>query len=62
VDELGIDPQFMEAMAFAYFGLRTLRGQGVGGPWTGNLNPKHGGRITPGENWIPLLAKLSLST
>jgi anhydro-N-acetylmuramic acid kinase len=53
--EAGIDPQFVEAQAFAYFGLLALQGLPLGGEWTGAQGFGSPARITPGENWRNLL-------
>ena len=55
---LGIDPQSMEATAFAFLGHRALRGEPMGGAWTGAAANAPGAKITPGRNWARLLRKL----
>jgi len=51
---LGIDPQFMEASAFAYLGYLALQGEALGGPWTGGSEDAPSAKITPGKNWRQL--------
>jgi anhydro-N-acetylmuramic acid kinase len=60
IDQLGIDGQQIESQAFAFFGLKTLLGHSLGGPWTNSsrrLGPP--GHIVPGKNWSSILRKLS---
>jgi anhydro-N-acetylmuramic acid kinase len=57
-DALGIDPQSMEACAFAFLGNRALRGETLGGAWTGGSSDSPGAKLTPGRNWASLLRKL----
>jgi len=54
-------PEFMEAEAFAYFGIRSLLGLPLGGTWTGAKQVGSAGSITPapGKPWIKLIQKLS---
>ena len=52
---LGIDPQWAESMAFAYYGYRTLLGQSLGGKWTGGSAHSSPGWITPGRNWPEII-------
>jgi anhydro-N-acetylmuramic acid kinase len=56
--ELGVDPQFMESTAFACVGWRSLRGESLGGAWTGGSADAPPGKITPGKNWKSVLSKL----
>jgi len=58
-DDLGMDPQYIEAQAFAYFGYLTLRGQALGGSWTGVNDWAPPGHITPGRNWARIVQMLS---
>jgi anhydro-N-acetylmuramic acid kinase len=55
------DPQFIEAQAFALFGMRCLQGVPIGGSWTGAKSYAPPGRITPGLNFKTLLSKISPS-
>jgi anhydro-N-acetylmuramic acid kinase len=57
--ELGVDPHYLEANAFAYFGYLALQGHALGGPWTGVpvwAPPAH---ITPGRNWRQIVRQLA---
>jgi anhydro-N-acetylmuramic acid kinase len=54
----GIDPQSVEAQAFAVLGYLSLLGQPLGGPWTGVKGFAPPGQITPGQNWRKLLKKM----
>lgn len=56
--DAGFDSQYIEALAFAYFGYLSLMGRSIGGSWTGAQGFASPGQITPGENWQELLAKL----
>lgn len=56
----GQDPQWVEAHAFAYFGLLSLLGQPLGGSWTGAHGFAPAGHILPGLNWIEVLKKLRI--
>lgn len=58
--EEGVDPQTVEAQAFALFGFCSLFGLPVGGPWTSVPEFGPPGHIIPGENWDGILKKLSL--
>src|SRR5205085_10140307 len=49
--ELGSDPHYIEANAFAYFGHLALQGQPLGGAWTGVRNWAPPAHITPGRAW-----------
>lgn len=51
----GLDPQFIEAQAFAYFGYLSLLGLPLGGAWTGAKGFGPGGQLTPGQNWAKVL-------
>lgn len=59
-EELGVDPQFMEASGFAFMGLRSLLGLSVGGIWTGNTSSQFTppAWITPGTNWSEISSKI----
>ena len=54
----GIDPQLVEAQAFAYFGFLSLLGVPLGGTWTGANGFAPPGQIVPGKNWNKLMEKL----
>lgn len=54
----GQDPQWVEAQAFAYFGLLSLLGQPLGGSWTGTAGFAPAGHILPGLNWLSVIKKL----
>jgi anhydro-N-acetylmuramic acid kinase len=58
LESAGIDPQSVEATAFAFFGYLTLKGRPLGGAWTGARGFGPPGEITPGENWSALLKRL----
>lgn len=51
IQQLGLDPQYIEAQAFALFGFLSLNGQPLGGSWTGARGFGPPGHITPGKNW-----------
>lgn len=51
---LGVPSQEMEALAFAYFGFRTLLGQPLGGEWTGASPLASPASLLPGRNWRDL--------
>lgn len=61
LQSFGLDPQYIEAQAFAVFGYLSLRGTPLGGEWTG-VNPKRDfappGQITPGKNWAEIVSLL----
>ncbi|MFL5815262.1 MAG: anhydro-N-acetylmuramic acid kinase [Bdellovibrionia bacterium] len=59
LEDAGFDPQLVEAQAFAYFGFLSLLGQPLGGSWTGAQGFGPPGQITPGENWVEVVAALS---
>jgi anhydro-N-acetylmuramic acid kinase len=54
----GLDPQLIEAQAFALFGYLSLQGRPLGGPWTGARGFGPPGQVTPGENWLRVLRLL----
>lgn len=55
--DYGLNPQLIEAQAFAYFGFLSLLGQPLGGSWTGARGFGPGGQITPGKNWPEVLLR-----
>lgn len=57
--KLGLDPQSMEAIAFAFLGYRAAMGLALGGSWTGAAPGAPPAKLTPGKNWRRLLLKLS---
>ncbi len=57
--ELGIDPDYLEANAFAYFGYLALRGQALGGVWTGVRGWAPPAHITPGRAWPQIVRQLA---
>ncbi len=59
LEECGMDPQTLEAQAFAFFGFCALFGNPIGGSWTGARGYAPPASITPGRNWPELLDKLS---
>ncbi len=56
---LGWDPQYVEASAFAYFGLLVLRGESITTGWTGSLGFSSPGSIVVGENWSALQKRIT---
>src|SRR5262249_38931398 len=56
--QAGLDPQLVEAQAFAYLGYLSLLGEPVGGAWTGARDFGPPGHLIPGTNWERLLSKL----
>ena len=58
IDASGYDSQLIEAQAFAYFGYLALRGQPLGGSWTGARRFGPPAHLIPGENWEKLLTKV----
>ncbi len=54
----GLDPQYIEAQAFALYGYMSLQGSPLGGSWTGVRGFGSPGHITPGKNWGTLFTKL----
>ncbi len=60
--EAGFDSQLLEAQAFAYFGYLGLRGQPIGGSWTGVSGFGPPGHIVPGKNWNRLLSRMASRT
>lgn len=59
LEEAQLDPQLIEAQAFAYFGFLTLLGRPLGGTWTGAQGFAPAGHIVPGENWVGLIKTIS---
>lgn len=57
--KLGLDPQSMEAIAFAFLGYRAAMGLALGGSWTGAAPGAPPAKLTPGKNWKRLVLKLS---
>jgi anhydro-N-acetylmuramic acid kinase len=57
--ELGIDPHYLEANAFAYFGHLALQGQALGGAWTGVRDWAPPAHITPGRAWPRIVQQLA---
>lgn len=62
LNELGVDPRYLEANAFAYFGFLALRGQALGGSWTGVRDWAPPAHITPGRNWPRIVQLLARAT
>jgi anhydro-N-acetylmuramic acid kinase len=58
LSDSGLDGRWIEAQAFAFFGLLSLLGQPIGGSWTGSQGFGPPGHIIPGKNWDLLLSKL----
>ena len=58
LDQQGLNSQFIEAQAFAYFGYLTLLGKPLGGPWTGAKEGGPPGHLIPGQNWAALMKKV----
>ncbi|MDR3605930.1 MAG: anhydro-N-acetylmuramic acid kinase [Oligoflexia bacterium] len=58
LSDSGFDGRWIEAQAFAFFGVLSLLGQPLGGSWTGVKEFAPPGHIIPGENWATLLSKL----
>ncbi|MBY0469773.1 anhydro-N-acetylmuramic acid kinase [bacterium] len=54
-----INPQFVEAQAFALYGLMCLFGKPIGGPWTGAQGFGPPGLICPGSNWNEVLERVT---
>lgn len=54
----GVNPDFLEAEAFAFLGWMSLQGKALGGVWTGadGLGPP--GHLVPGRNWKNVLEKI----
>lgn len=59
LDELGVDPDYLEANAFAYFGYLSLHGHALGGDWTGVCDWAPPAHITPGRNWPRTVQQLA---
>ncbi len=58
LEEAGLDPQYIEAQAFAVFGWLALQGKPVGGVWTGATGFGPPAHIIPGANWSEVLRVL----
>lgn len=56
------DPRFIEAQAFAYFGLLALQGQPLGGEWTGAKAFGAPAHLVPGKNWARVLELIPKAT
>lgn len=59
IEKLGLEPQMIEAQAFAYFGYLSLLGMPIGGNWTGAKPKAPPGFLLPGTNWISLQNKIA---
>jgi len=61
IEAKGLNSQYIEAQAFAYFGYLSLLGENLGGSWTGQKPGTWAppGTITPGKNWGALIKKIS---
>jgi 1,6-anhydro-N-acetylmuramate kinase len=57
--ELGVDPHYVEANAFAYLGYHALQGQALGGAWTGAGDWAPPAHITPGRAWPQIVRQLA---
>jgi anhydro-N-acetylmuramic acid kinase len=57
--ELGVDPHYVEANAFAYFGYLALQGRALGGGWTGVRDWAPPAHITPGRAWTQIVRQLA---
>jgi anhydro-N-acetylmuramic acid kinase len=57
--ELGVDPDYLEAHAFAYLGYLALHGKALGGPWTDVSEWAPPARVTPGRNWPQIVRQLA---
>jgi anhydro-N-acetylmuramic acid kinase len=56
---LGVDPQKMEAYAFSYLGFLSLKGEMLGGEWTGVKGFGPPAQFVPGKNWKNLLTRVN---
>jgi len=59
MEDIGLDSQGIEAQAFGYFGYLSLLGRSLGGKWTGAKGYAPPARLSPSQNWVSLLKKLS---
>jgi len=59
LEQAGLDSQYTEAQAFAFFGFMALMGQPVGGEWTGAHGFGPPAHIIPGENWNVVVKSMS---
>ena len=57
--ELGVDPHYLEAVAFAYFGYLALKGHALGGAWTAVRDWAPPARVTPGRAWPQIVRQLA---
>ncbi len=57
-EDRGVDPQMIEAQAFAYLGYLSLMGKPLGGAWTGARGFAPPAQIVPGKNWRKILKKI----
>jgi anhydro-N-acetylmuramic acid kinase len=53
-----LDPQQIEAQAFAYLGCLAILGAPIGGPWTGARGFAPPAHLIPGANWIEVMSRL----
>jgi anhydro-N-acetylmuramic acid kinase len=56
--DAGMDPQLVEAQAFAYYGCRALLGMALGGPWTGARSFGPPAHLIPAKNWPTVMSRL----
>ena len=59
LEEVGFDPQTVEAQAFSLYGFLALFGFPIGGKWTGTHSYGPPAHLIPGENWTEVLSKMS---
>jgi anhydro-N-acetylmuramic acid kinase len=59
LEDAGLESQYIEAQAFALYGYLSLRGQPLGGSWTGAQGFAPPGHIIPGENWDAVLKAIT---
>ena len=58
LEDYGLNPELIEAQAFAYFGYLALNGVALGGKWTGAQGFAPPAHIIPGKNWRKLIQSL----
>jgi anhydro-N-acetylmuramic acid kinase len=58
MEQIGFNSQWIEAQAFAFFGLLSLLGIPLGGPWTGAKRFGSPGHIIPGKTWLTLVSAI----
>jgi anhydro-N-acetylmuramic acid kinase len=58
IETVGLSGKMIEAQGFALFGYLALKGQPLGGSWTGALEFGPPAHLIPGKNWESVLAKL----